>query len=72
MPVPIKTIITADGTITTAPLKEEDYPRVRGRILSIATGVADSGPVVEAACSPPEDTEAIAQRLARLFLHDIS
>jgi flagellar basal body rod protein FlgF len=68
MPYDVQVTIATDGTITARPINDNDYPQVREHLIKLARAVGGEAPVVEVNCITPDETEAIAQRLAALLL----
>jgi hypothetical protein len=63
--------IRCDGCISLTTEDPADYADARELLMRIARECSGGGPVVETRCKTPEQSEAIAQRLAKVILQGL-
>jgi hypothetical protein len=66
--VTITTTIGRDGRVTVGPVDPKDWEQVGESVMAIMKAVSSEKPIAHAGCLDPQRAEAMAQRLAEIFL----
>jgi hypothetical protein len=71
MPARVRVVLPRNRTIT-ATISPEDVPIALDTVIALAREATGDGPIAYSGCLDPEDADAIAQRLARMILSELT